>query len=271
MWGNNAGVCEIISITNAQNKAYWADMLIDQAISADNNEAVTDRKKALKRHLFKIVADQCGKLFNEEVLTIVWARRFAGYKRADLLMQDWERFLSLINNTSFPVQLIWAGKPYPEDPESIGLFNQIITRTRPFANCAVLTGYELALSALLKKGSDVWLNNPRMYREASGTSGMTAAMNGSINLSLPDGWVPEFARDRENIFLIHPAAEALPAAERDRLENKDLMDTLEQEVLPMYYNDRLQWLNILKKAATDVVPAFESSRMAREYQEQLYV
>ena len=99
-----------------------------------------------------------------------------------------------------PVQLIWAGKPYPEDYGAIAQFNQIIHKMWPFANCAVLTGYELGLSALLKKGSDVWLNNPRMYREASGTSGMTAAMNGSINFSLPDGWVPEFAKDEENCF-----------------------------------------------------------------------
>jgi starch phosphorylase len=270
MWGNNPGICEIISITNAQNKAYWKDAILDGAIAANQDELISSRKKELKRNLFKIVADQCGKLFDEDVLTVVWARRFAGYKRADLLMQDWARFITLVNNTNYPVQVIWAGKPYPEDPESIGLFNQIITRARPFANCAVLTGYELALSALLKKGSDVWLNNPRMYHEASGTSGMTAAMNGSINLSLPDGWVPEFAKDRENAFLIRPAADELSVVEKDRLENASLMSTLEQEVLPMYYNDKQQWLRILKRAAADVVPGFEAGRMAREYQELLY-
>ncbi|SDF26077.1 starch phosphorylase [Mucilaginibacter pineti] len=270
MWGSNPAVCEIISITNAQNKAYWADPLIDQAMAADQDEAIINRKKELKRELFKVVADQCGKLFKEEVLTIVWARRFAGYKRADLLMRDWDRFIALVNNSALPVQIIWAGKPYPEDMESIGLFNQIISRAKPFANCAVLTGYELGLSALLKKGSDVWLNNPRMYREASGTSGMTAAMNGSINLSLPDGWVPEFAKDGENAFLIRPAADELPVTEKDRLENLSLMDTLEQTVIPMYYNEKKHWLSILRKAAKDVVPMFEAGRMVREYQEQLY-
>ena len=111
----------------------------------------------MKANLFKVVADQCGKLFNPDVLTIVWARRFAGYKRADLVMQDWDRFLKLISNETFPVQIIWAGKPYPEDFGAINLFNQIISRAKPLKNCAVLTGYELGLSALLKKGSDVWL------------------------------------------------------------------------------------------------------------------
>jgi starch phosphorylase len=270
MWGNSPGVCEITSITNAQNKMYWVDPAIDEAIAAGDNEGIISRKKAMKRELFKVVADQCGKLFDENVLTIVWARRFAGYKRADLMMQDWGRFISLVKNSNFPVQVIWAGKPYPEDGEGIGLFNQIISRARPFKNCAVLTGYELGLSALLKKGSDVWLNNPRMYHEASGTSGMTAAMNGSINLSLPDGWVPEFAVDRKNCFLIVKAPDTLSVVEKDTLENESLMDVLVHAVIPMYYNNPGDWLNIIKRAAADIVPGFESGRLAREYYDQMY-
>lgn len=270
MWGSYSGIPEITSITNAQNKKYWVDPVIDRAIEAGDDEAIVYRKKEMKRQLFKIVADQCGKLFDENVLTIVWARRFAGYKRADLMMHDWTRFVNLISNTDMPVQVIWAGKPYPEDFGAIGLFNQIITRSKPFANCAVLTGYELGLSAVLKKGSDVWLNNPRMYREASGTSGMTAAMNGSINLSLPDGWVPEFGKDNENCFIIKPADDALSVTEKDNQENINLMDVLENTVLPMYYKDQKAWLQVLKNAAHDVVPAFESGRMADEYYTVLY-
>jgi len=270
MWGSNPGVCEITSITNAQNKLYWKDEILDNAITTGNDQQITSRKKELKQLLFKEVANQCGKLFDKNVLTVVWARRFAGYKRADLIMQDWNRFLSLINNTVYPIQIIWAGKPYPEDFGAIGLFNDIINRAKPLANCAVLTGYELGLSELLKKGSDVWLNNPRMYREASGTSGMTAAMNGSINLSIPDGWVPEFAKDGVNSFLIQHADDTLSQEEKDKQENTRLMDVLEKTVLPMYYKNQAQWLTILKQAATDVVPAFESGRMAKEYYEVMY-
>jgi starch phosphorylase len=185
-------------------------------------------------------------------------------------MRDWDRFIKLIFNAEHPVQVIWAGKPYPEDYGAIEQFNQIIRRAKPLANCAVLTGYELALSALLKKGSDVWLNNPRMYREASGTSGMTAAMNGSINLSLPDGWVPEFARDKENSFVIQPADDKLSYDEKDNFEASELMDILEKTVLPMYYNDNKQWLSIVKTAAKDVAPAFDSGRMADEYYQKMY-
>jgi starch phosphorylase len=270
MWSGYQGICEITSITNAQNKTYWKDNQLEDAISSNNDVAINHRKKEMKSLLFKTVADQCGKLFDENVLTVVWARRFAGYKRADLVMYNWERFLNMVNNTQFPVQIIWAGKPYPEDFESIGLFNHIMASVKPFTNCAVLTGYELGLSALLKKGADVWLNNPRMYHEASGTSGMTAAMNGAINVSLPDGWVPEFAKDKENCFVIQPALDQLSAEEKDMQENRNLMDTLENAVLPMYYNDKSQWLSILKRAAADIVPAFEAARLADEYYEKMY-
>ena len=270
MWDHQQGVCEIISITNAQNKNYWVDAAIDQAITNQDELAFRTRKTALKKQLFKIIADQCGKLFDEDKLTIVWARRFAGYKRADLIMQDWERFLKLINNDQYPVQMIWAGKPYPEDTEGIDLFNQIITKVKPLANCAVLSGYELELSACLKKGADLWLNNPRMYHEASGTSGMTAAMNGAVNLSMPDGWVPEFARDGENCFLITPANQEKPTDQKDSIENSNLMEIIERTVLPTYYRDHKKWFNILKQAASDVDPEFESARLARQYYELMY-
>jgi len=270
MWGSYQGICEITSITNAQNGRYWKDEVLAKAIADLDEEKIISRKKEMKKALFKTVADQCGKLFDENVLTIVWARRFAAYKRADLVMYDWERFLKLMENPEFPVQLIWAGKPYPEDVGATKLFNEIISHAKPFANCAVLTGYELGLSALLKKGSDVWLNNPNMYREASGTSGMTAAMNGSINLSLPDGWVPEFARDQKNCFVINPAAERESASQIDQTENGNLMDVIEQVVLPLYYQNQPKWLEIIKTAAADVEPVFESGRMADEYYQVLY-
>lgn len=270
MWQNNEGICDILSITNAQDKTYWKDNQLDEAIERGDDEAIVGRKKELKRQLFKVVADQCGKLFDENVLTMVWARRITGYKRTDLIMADWDRFVKLVENTERPVQIIWAGKPYPEDYGSINQFNRIIGAVKKMPNCAVLIGYELELSALLKRGSDVWLNNPRMYREASGTSGMTAAMNGSINFSMPDGWVPEFAVDGQNCFLIQPGGDDLPQYERDKKENESLLHILEDHILPLYYTDHKQWLTILKRAAADVVPNFESGRQVREYYELMY-
>ncbi|QOI96249.1 MAG: alpha-glucan family phosphorylase [Flammeovirgaceae bacterium] len=270
MWEPYKGICEIGAITNAQNKAYWHDYMLDKALAKGDDKKLLARKKMLKRKLFRVVANQTGKLFDENVLTIVWARRFAGYKRANLLLRDFNRFKALINNKEFPIQVIWAGKPYPEDYTAINIFNEIFWKTKPFSNCTVLTGYELWLSGHLKRGSDVWLNNPRLYHEASGTSGMTAAMNGSVNVSIPDGWIPEFAKHGKNSFIIQPAADDLPQEEKDKQEASHLYDLLENEIIPMYYKSPAKWLKIVKAGMNDVLPYFDSARMADEYYEKLY-
>lgn len=270
MWSGFPDICEITSITNAQNKKYWKDNALEKAMEDNDDKALATRKKEMKKDLFKIVADQTGKIFDEDVLTLVWARRYAGYKRADLIASDVERFSKLIKNSELPIQIIWAGKPYPEDYTAIDTFNHLFQKTLANPNIAVLTGYELGLSAALKKGSDVWLNNPRLYREASGTSGMTAAMNGSVNFSIPDGWIPEFAKHGVNSFIIEPADRNLPQAEQDSIECSRLMDILEKEILPMYYSKPKSWANIVKNGMRDVAPAFESGRMAKEYYTLLF-
>ncbi len=270
MWSNNENICEIMAITNSQNKRYWKDDVLEQALNDKNDELFLVRKKEMKRQLFKVVADQTGKIFDENVLTLVWARRYAGYKRADLITRDKARFERLVNNSKMPIQIIWAGKPYPEDYSAIDTFNYLVRSAQKHANVTVLTGYELALSALLKKGSDVWLNNPRLYREASGTSGMTAAMNASVNFSIPDGWIPEFSKHGVNSFLIEPADRNLSIEEQDSVEADRLMDVLENEILPTYYNKPAQWMKIVKASMKDVSPQFDSDRMAKEYYTKLF-
>ena len=224
MWSDNEGVCPIIPITNAQNGAYWQDRKLLKAHEEDNMQAFNRRKFYMKRRLFKYIADETGKILDPDVLTIVWARRFAGYKRANLITRDSERFRRLIENTERPIQIIWAGKPYPLDQAGVDEFNELVWLLRDIPNCCTLTGYELHLSKLLKTGSDVWLNNPRIPREASGTSGMTAAMNGSVNFSTWDGWMPEFAKDKENCFIIPPAEEGLSVNEVDKQDQDHLLD-----------------------------------------------
>jgi starch phosphorylase len=270
MWGDYNGICEITSITNAQNKTYWSDPELDKALKKNDDQALAERKKELKRKLFRVVANQTGKLFDENVLTIVWARRFAAYKRANLLLSDFIRFLKLAVSKERPIQIIWAGKPYPEDYNAINIFNEIYWKVKDLPNCTVVTGYELWLSGHLKRGSDIWLNNPRLYHEASGTSGMTAAMNASVNVSIPDGWVPEFAKHGKNSFIIDPADDSLSPEARDKVEAKNLLTILESEILPMYYTNPEKWLNIVKAGMNDVASAFDSGRMAKEYYEELY-
>jgi starch phosphorylase len=266
MWGDHKDICEITTITNSQNKAYWVDPVLEEGRQNKNLPLITSRKKDLKQELFKTVANQCGKLFDPDVLTIVWARRFAGYKRADLLIENTERFANFMRNSKYPVQIIWAGKPYPKDDEAIQTFNRLHYLSHYFDNMAVLNGYELALSKLLKDGSDVWLNTPVVTREASGTSGMTAAMNASINCSTFDGWICEFGRDEENSFLI-PIAEGEEVDQQDR---DSLFSMLENKILPMYYEKPKKWQQIMLTSMNDVGEYFDSDRMAREYYEKLY-
>jgi starch phosphorylase len=270
MWKPYKGICTIDAITNAQNKTYWSDPVLDKALAKDDDNALMKRKKELKEKLFRVVANQTGKLFDENKLTIVWARRFATYKRANLILKDYDRFLKIATNKEYPIQIIWAGKPYPEDFEAINVFNEIYWRTKELPNCTVVTGYELWLSGHLKKGSDIWLNNPKLYHEASGTSGMTAAMNASVNFSIPDGWVPEFAKHGKNSFLIGTAKDSLSQEEKDEIEADDLLDILENEIIPTYYDSPDKWMKIIKQSMKDVQPFFDSGRMAEEYYEKLY-
>ncbi len=271
MWNKHEGTCEIISITNAQNWKYWSDKQLYKAMDEHNDWAFDDRKKYLKKRAFEQVADQVGKLFDPEILTIVWARRFAGYKRADLLTQDMERFENLLSNTKYPVQIIWAGKPYPLDYPAISQFNYLVHLSKRFKNVAVMRGYELTLSKRLKQGSDVWLNNPRVPREASGTSGMTAAMNGAVNFSTDDGWIPEFINDGNNGFVVPMVDyENMSIHDQDNYDLNKLYEILENQILPLYYDNFDTWRQVVKNGMRDVRFKFDSNRMAHEYYELLY-
>jgi len=270
MWDHIDNRCDIISITNAQNKKYWTDKTLIRALDEHEDYEVMARKKHLKKLLFDLIADQTGKMFDPEVLTIVWARRFAEYKRPDLLIYDFERFVKLITNDERPVQIIWAGKPYPTDQGSIDTFNELVRISRHYKNIAVITGYELRISRLLKQGSDIWLNTPRITREASGTSGMTASMNGSIHFSIDDGWHPEFARDGKNAFTIPFSDADLSIENQDRQDYENMMDVLENKIIPLYYDDPQEWVEIMKNAMSEIEADFDSGRMAREYYERMF-
>ena len=271
LWKKYEGICEITAITNAQNWHYWADKQLYKYMEEHNDGSFDDRKRFLKKRAFDIVADQTGKLLNPDVFTIVWARRFAGYKRAELLTRDEERFEALLNNPKYPVQIVWAGKPYPVDYPAISDFNSLVHLSKKYNNVAVCVGYELGLSKRLKQASDLWLNNPRVPREASGTSGMTAAMNGSVNCSTHDGWICEFINHGNNGFVVPPIDyENISVHEQDEYDLKKLYEILENQVLPMYYENHNVWRQIIKNGMRDVRWQFDSNRMAKEYYDILY-
>lgn len=270
MWSDYKDICNIIPITNAQNKRFWADKPMLRALDEHEDYEILARKKHLKRELFNTVANQTGKMFNPDVLTLVWARRFAEYKRPGLLKYDFERFEALINNTDQPIQIIWAGKPYPFDTNAINIFNELTYIAKKFKNIAVLIGYELELSMTLKRGADIWLNTPRITREASGTSGMSAAMNGAINFSIADGWHPEFCKYKINTYTILGADASLSTEEQDINDNKSMMDILENEIIPTYYNNQEEWVKLMKNSMNDVQFGFDSDKMADKYYKKMY-
>lgn len=271
MWSKYTGICPIISITNAQNWRYWADKQLYKKMEEGDDYWWDDRKKYLKSRAFEIVADQTGKIFDPNVFTIVWARRFAGYKRAELITRDIERFNKLTSSTKYPVQIIWAGKPYPMDYPAINDFNHLVHLSKEYKNVAVLIGYELALSKRLKQSADCWLNNPRVPREASGTSGMTAAMNGAVNFSTDDGWIPEFINNGNNGFVVPKADYGnMSVQEQDQYDLDKVYEILLNQILPLYYDKYDTWRQVAKNGMRDVRYQFDSGRMAHEYYDLLY-
>lgn len=269
-WTTKSEICPILSITNAQNFTYWSDADMFSALKKNDNSEIQKIKKSRKALLFDHLADQCGVLFDVNICTIVFAKRFTAYKRPDIFFHDMERFLKLLNNEKYRVQIIWAGKPYPVDYDSIGVFDKIVDFCKSRTTCAVLTGYEMGLSKMLKAGADIWLNTPRQSHEASGTSGMSAVMNGAVNVAIPDGWFPEFAKDKINAFVIPPSDKSLPDDIQDDRDAASLMDVLEKEALPTYYDYPDRWNSIIAASMSDILPEFDSKRMAIEYYEKLY-
>jgi starch phosphorylase len=270
IWKSEQKKYNITSITNAQNFKYWHDEEINEAINKNENEKYIQIKKKKKLELFDIVADQCGEIYDPDICTIVFAKRFASYKRPDIFFHDMDKFHRLVTNRERPIQIIWAGKPYPMDYDGIGMFDKIVDVCKKYYNCSILVGYELNLSKILKRGADIWLNVPRYTHEASGTSGMSAAMNGCVNVAIPDGWFPEFAKDKINSFVIPLPDKSNPEHIQDDIDSNNVYDLLEKEVLPLYYDYPSRWFEIVKKSMNDIHPFFDSNRMAREYYEILY-
>lgn len=217
-------------------------------------------------------------------LTIGFARRFATYKRATLLLRDPERLARILTRSDRPVQVIFAGKAHPRDDGGKELIRQIVTlaREEPFRGRVLFVeDYDMALARYLVRGADLWLNTPRRPREASGTSGMKAAVNGVLNLSTLDGWWVEaweaaLERGLSIGWAIGHGVTYDDPEEQDRIEAEALYDVLEHEVVPAFYErgaDGLprRWIERMKNAIALLCPAFNTNRMLREYAERLYL
>jgi starch phosphorylase len=157
------------------------------------------------------------------------------------------------------------------DYPAINDFNHLVHLSKGYKNVAVAVGYELGLSKRLKQAADCWLNNPRVPREASGTSGMTAAMNGAVNFSTDDGWIPEFVNHGNNGFVVPNTDYAsMNVHEQDQYDLDQIYDILLKQILPLYYDNPDTWRQIIKNGMRDVRYQFDSGRMANEYYELMY-
>jgi starch phosphorylase len=222
--------------------------------------------------------ETASEVLNPEALTIGFARRFATYKRATLLLHDAERLARILNDTARPVQIIMAGKAHPQDQGGKELIQEIVkfARQEEFRHRIVfLENYDINVARYLVQGVDVWMNTPRRLQEASGTSGMKAAANGSLNMSVVDGWWEEgyspdvgWAIGRGEIYE-NPDYQ-------DEVESQIIYELLEKEIIPLFYNrgrDGLPrgWIAKMKASMSTLTPVFNTDRMLMEYADKLYL
>ena len=213
-----------------------------------------------------------------ETLMIGFARRFATYKRATLIFKDLERITQILNNTNKPVVLIFAGKAHPADKEGADLIKYIheVSMMPQFkGKIFILENYSIEISRYLVSGVDVWLNNPRRPMEASGTSGQKASVNGVVNFSVLDGWWAE-GYNQKNGWTIGTNAEYSSYEEQDQADSKSMYDTLENKIIPAYYNKDKNgisktWLQYMKNSIMSTGGKYSTSRMLVDYTNKLYM
>ena len=218
------------------------------------------------------------RLLNPDALTIGFARRFATYKRAPLIFQQFDNIVKLVHDKQRPVQFIFAGKAHPRDDEGKRFIQQIIhlSKYSELAGSLVfLENYDIHVARQMVAGCDVWLNNPRRPLEASGTSGMKACCHGCLNFSILDGWWRE-GYDGRNGFAIGEDSQPASVEEQDRVDSANLYGVLTEQLVPMFF-DRCEkgmprkWIKRMRRSMATLVPQFTTDRMVKEYTEKYYL
>lgn len=227
-------------------------------------------------HPVQVIA--AGALLDPYALTIGFARRFATYKRANLVLHDMDRLLSILNRPNKPVQIIFAGKAHPADEPGKLLIQEVYRAVKKAENggrLVFLEDYDMNLARFLVQGVDVWLNTPRRPNEASGTSGQKAALNGVLNFSVLDGWWRE-GFNGHNGWAIGDETEYESYEAQDAAHAESLYNILENEIVPLFYNERSadglpgDWIALMKESIMTLTPRFSIQRMVKEYTERLY-
>lgn len=263
MWQHVEGAAPIIHITNGVHPGTWQHPEVAAARTAEELRRARD---AAKRALLSEIYARTGSWLDPGVLLIGFARRAAPYKRPNLIFRDPARIEPLLREDK--VNLLFSGKAHPRDDNAKGTIAELVEWGRRFKHRVLfLANYDMRLGRLLTQGCDVWLNNPRKPMEASGTSGMKAAMNGVLNMSVPDGWWPEAARHGENGWVF---GGDYPNWDKDKWDSEALYDVLLGQVVPTYYGDQEHWIQMVQNSIASTREAFSIHRTVKQYQELMY-
>jgi starch phosphorylase len=219
----------------------------------------------------------CDEVLDGKAITVCFARRFATYKRATLLLSQPERLKAMLTAGDRPVQFVFAGKAHPADEHGKEMIRQIVSFAADVNvrhRFVFLEDYDIAVARALAQGADVWLNNPRRPLEACGTSGMKAALNGGLNCSILDGWWDELFNG-ENGWAISSAEQIEDEARRDEVEANSLFELLERQIVPLFYERwegpvPRRWVRRVKACLRSLGPEVTAARMVRDYVEDLY-
>ncbi len=247
----------LISVTNGVYRKRWQTPEFLHRSPALSDVELWNTKKKLKKELFDYVEKVSGTLLNPDICTLVWARRFAGYKRPSLLFSDLERLTAIISNPNMPLQIIISGKPHEGDTEAEKIRDNIIAYSKSGAvkgRTIYLSDYSVANAEKLTRGADIWLNTPELGLEACGTSGMKASLNGALQCSVSDGWVDE----------VNWVGRGWTFETVEMLYN-----LLEHEIVPCYYEGK-EWVTRMISTIELVEKEYTAVRMIRDYEERLY-
>lgn len=267
MWRQVKDKSPLINITNGVHVPTWMDQRLSHPfLDANLVKKVHSENKA---KLLEFVQKRTGTIMTENALLIGFARRAAPYKRSDLIFSHPELIDPLLKSKR--IQIIFAGKAHPMDAKGKAILERLVRHQQEYPETVVfLEDYDMEIGALMTRGCDIWLNNPQRPKEACGTSGMKAAMNGVLNLSVLDGWWPEACRHGENGWAI--GDETVPETEeiQDQRDSQFLMQVLNEEVLPVFEKKPEEWTQMMVNSILDTREAFSAERMIRDYCQKLY-
>jgi starch phosphorylase len=267
MWKHIRDRSEIVPITNAIHLPTWVD---DQMIkAAEKGSGLWSAHMKNKKKLVAYVKEKNNANLDPNKLIIGFSRRSVPYKRSDLILSR-PRLINPLLKTQ-KVQIVFSGRAHPLDDVGKEIVNTLYQASKKFPDSVVfIQNYDMETGAMLTRGSDIWLNNPRRPKEASGTSGMKAAMNGVLNFSILDGWWPEACEHGVNGWQFGNGFESDDFVELDKHDRDALYKVLLKEVIPTYYDDRKKWVEMMKASILSTKDQFAVKRMLEEYYQLLY-